>query len=236
MQDHGLAILPDLLSRTEVDEICNFLDGQKVIGPGGCAVALHDLPVGTAMAAYPLATIVACPGLMKAINRPEMLQLAAGYLGCMPTISGLGIRWSFPRPQRLEPSQSLHRDPDDWRFLKLFVYLTDVDPQSGPHVYVLGSNRTAGRIRLTAYDRASLEKRYGADNIRPILGARGTTFMADTHGIHMGMPPVGAPRLLLQAQYSILPNFSMRYEPVAHPLASEVDPYVNRLIIRPADT
>ena len=48
--------------------------------------------------------------------------------------------------------------------------------------------------------------------------------------------PARAPRLILQAQYSPLPVFAFRYDPVALEPASDVDPYVNRLLIaaRPA--
>ncbi len=67
--------------------------------------------------------------------------------------------------------------------------------------------------------------------MRTILGARGTTFVADTSGIHAGMPPQRAPRLLLQAQYSILPNFALHYRPVADPSHQGLDSYVNRLIL-----
>jgi hypothetical protein len=55
--------------------------------------------------------------------------------------------------------------------------------------------------------------------------------MADTAGIHMGKPPSDRPRLMLIAQYSLLPVFAFQYRPLdLHPRPS-VDPYVNRLLI-----
>jgi hypothetical protein len=47
----------------------------------------------------------------------------------------------------------------------------------------------------------------GRDKVYTVLGPRGTAFMADTHGIHAGMVPTHVPRLILQAQYSLLPGF-----------------------------
>ena len=73
--------------------------------------------------------------------------------------------------------------------------------------------------------------RFGKHSMRTILGARGTTFIADTIGIHAGMPPQRGSRLLLQAQYSILPNFALQYRPVADAGDRGLDPYVNRLIV-----
>jgi hypothetical protein len=231
LERDGLAMLPPFAIPGGVAAITEFLRGEKVTGPGGRLMRLEDLPAGTGMASYPLATVVACPGLMAAINDPAVLGIAAQYLGCKPTLSSLGIRWSFPAPGRPAETQLFHRDPDDWRFLKLFVYLTEVEAGSGPHVYVRSSHRTPATLRAKPFARDSLVRDYGADKIQPVTGPAGTTFMADTHGIHMGVPPSTSPRLILQVQYSLLPIFAFRYEPAR--LASEVplDRYVNRLIV-----
>lgn len=227
----GLAMMGNLLPVEAIPAMRGFFRHQRLAGPGGRAVALEDLPAGTAMAAYPLHTVVACPGLMEAINAPDILRIAARYLGCAPTISSLGVRWSFPSAGRPDQTQLFHRDPDDWRFLKLFVYLTDVGPEDGPHAYVLGSHRTAAGLRARAHDRAAVEREFGAGRIRTVIGPAGTTFLADTHGIHMGMPPRAMPRLILQVQYSLLPVFAFRYEPVPAVLPGHLDAYVNRLMV-----
>jgi hypothetical protein len=204
---------------------------QPVVVQEGSRVSLDELPAGTAMAAYELPTVVACPWLMTALNRPGILRLTSAYLGCKPTISAVGLRWSFPGATAPDMTQAFHRDPDEWRFLKLFVYLTDVDGETGPHIYVAGSHNTRGRLRGKAYSEAEVEARFGKENLRPILGPRGTTFLADTIGIHAGMPPQRAPRLLLQVQYSILANFALQYRPVVDPSHHGLDPYVNRLVL-----
>ncbi|SHJ86549.1 hypothetical protein SAMN02745194_03572 [Roseomonas rosea] len=227
----GLAMLEPLFAPPALQSIRAFLRHEPVVGPDGRPAWLEALPQGTRTAAYPLPRVLACPGLIEAINAPAILRIASDYLGCKPTLSSLGIRWSLPSEAQPLETQLFHRDPDDWRFLKLFVYLTDVDERTGPHVFVTGSHRTAATLRARPFSRAALERDYGADRIRMITGPGGTTFIADTHGIHMGMPPVRAPRLVLQVQYSLLPIFAFRYEPVA--LAARpraLDPYVNRLI------
>jgi hypothetical protein len=225
-------MLDPLFPATRVEEIIAYFRSQSPIGPDGRSTALENLPAGIAMAAYSLGTIIACPGLMAAINGPRILGIVSRYLGCKPTISSLGVRWSFPTAARPAETQLFHRDPDDWRFLKLFVYLTEVDLDSGPHVYVAGSNRTQGHIRARPYSRSELEARFGPESIQAVTGPRGTTFLADTHGIHMGKPPQGRARLMLQVQYSLLPIFAFRYEPVTGVAGLDLDPYVNRLILR----
>lgn len=224
-------MLPRLFSSAELEDVVGFFMNQPVLVPEGSCAALDRLPAEAGMAAYELATVVACPWLMAAINCVSILRLASAYLGCMPTICAVGVRWSFPGSEALNMTQAFHRDPDEWRFLKLFVYLTDVDSETGPHIYVAGSHNTRSPLRGKAYSEEQVEAQFGKQNMRTILGARGTTFVADTIGIHAGIPPQRAPRLLLQAQYSILPNFALHYRPVADPIHYGLDPYVNRLIL-----
>ena len=102
-----------------------------------------------------------------------------------------------------------------------------MDPSDAASV----SGPTGGRLRGKAYSEEQVVARYGKQNVRTILGARGTTFVADTIGIHAGLPPQRAPRLLLQVQYSILPNFALQYRPVANAGHGGLDRYVNRLIL-----
>lgn len=233
LERDGIARLPDLFSPSELADVVGYFMRQPVTVQNGSRVALDRLPAGAAMAAYELPTVVACPWLMNAINRPGILRLASAYVGCKPTISAVGVRWSFPGSTAPDMTQAFHRDPDEWRFLKMFVYLTDVDDGAGPHIFVTGSHKTSGRLRGKAYSERQVEARFGKQNVQTILGARGTTFVADTIGIHAGMPPQRAPRLLLQIQYSILPNFALQYRPVADPDCRGLDPYVNRLILSP---
>jgi hypothetical protein len=47
----------------------------------------------------------------------------------------------------------------------------------------------------------------------------------------MGKPPTARPRLMLIAQYSLLPVYAFKYQPLAMLPAPAVDPYVNRLLV-----
>ena len=143
LERDGIAMLPNLFSTSELADVVGFFLSQPVAAPGGGCVARDGLPAGATMAAYHLATVVACPWLMTAINRADILRLASAFLGCKPTLCSVGVRWSFPDSKSPDATQAFHRDPDDWRFLKLFVYLTDVvDGESGPHIFVAGSHNT----------------------------------------------------------------------------------------------
>lgn len=228
----GVSRLAPLAPKDAIAQIYDYFVQQPVIGPQG-AVALADLDADAAAAAYPLKTVLACPGLLPMINAASVLSVIGAYLGCKPTLSSLGVRWSFPTSRARPTIQNFHRDVDDWRFLKLFVYLTDVDEGSGPHTYVRTSHRSAFATHAQGYDLDELARRFGPENIDVITGERGTTFLADTIGVHRGGGVATRPRLILQAQYSILPVYAFSYAPVAVE-APRVDPYVNRLLLKPA--
>jgi hypothetical protein len=231
LRKEGLAMLPPLVPRVEIKRIADYFHGKMVAARNGVRRPVEQVPAGVAAAEYSLETVLACPGLLTLVNAPRVLRIAADYLGCKPTISSLGVRWTFPFSSETTRFQSFHRDVDDWRFLKLFIYLSDVDAGSGPHTFVRRSHDTAFGLTMRAYTRLEIEARFGAHNIATVTGPMGTTFMADTLGVHCGDRPALSPRLLLQVQYSLLPIFAFRYDPVEIE-APMVDAYCNRLLLR----
>lgn len=229
----GVALLAPLASKAAIGRMATYFMQQPVIGPDGRAVSLRDLPDDAAAAPYALETVVRCPGLMALVNSPAVMEIASAYIGCKPTISSLGVRWSFPTVKDRARFHAFHRDVDDWRFLKLFIYLTDVDAESGPHCYVRGSHRSAFGLLGRDYRAADLKARFGAESMRLVTGPRGTTFLADTLGVHCGEAPRSRARLLLQVQYSMLPVFAFRYAPEKAPAETPgLDAYSNRLVVR----
>ncbi len=225
----GLARLPPLASDAAIAAMRAYFSAQPVLDASGRESAVEDLP-DASTAAYGLKRVLACPGLLEMLNAPCVLRIASDYLGCQPTLSSVGVRWSFPTAGPIARTQTFHRDLDDWRFLKLFVYLTDVDEGSGPHCYVRTSQASAFGWTAKAYSQAELEHRFGADKLTVIVGRRGTTFIADTLGVHRGVSPAERPRLILQAQYSLLPVFAFLYAP-EDGIGPEGAAYCNRLML-----
>ncbi len=231
LSSDGYAVIDDLLSPSAIAEIDAYLrNGTVVIRPGG-EVPFDQLPQNVTAADVPLASVLKCPHVLELANHPVALRIAVDYLGCLPTISTIGIRWSLPGPGSGIDTQNFHRDPDDFRFFKLFVYLTDVDADSAPHLFVVGSHKTSGKIRAGRYPRDELERDYGADKIIAITGKRGTTFVADTYGIHSGGVPRTRPRVMLEVGYSVLPIFALQYRPMLVEHVPALDRYVNRLLV-----
>lgn len=237
LQENGFATMAPLLDERAIGEIHDYLAGQDALAGSRQVRVVPNLDTqGIRHASYPLETIVACPHLLDTINSPALLDVVESYLGCRPTVTSLGLRWSFPADEGGTDVQFFHRDVECWRMLKFFIYLTDVDETAGPHEYVLRSQRGAGRLRLQPYDDIEVAQQHGA-NVKRVLGRRGTNFIEDTWGIHKGVRPTGKPRLLFDVMYSASPVGIYQYDPVASKDASRYDAHVNRLMLRsPART
>ena len=232
----GYAPLGNLLDDAQCDDIRNYLRDKLLFDRDRVqdGFALAGARPGVRVADYHLRDVIACPHILALANSPPLLGLAARYLGCKPTISALGLRWSFPLPGQGSDLQLFHRDSEDWRYLKVLVYLTDVDNDAGPHVYLHGSHLTQAPVRLRFYSDREIVDTYGAEMLLTATGTRGFCFAVDTAGIHKGTPPALRPRLMLQIQYSLLPGYAYRYAPESYDGPLALDPYVNRLVARQA--
>jgi hypothetical protein len=238
LQAEGHTLLGPLLTPAQVAEVHRYL-ADKPVAPHGRSLPTFPAqqpPSGLRMAEYRLADILACPHLLALANSAPLLRLAAQYIGCKPTISAIGLRWSYPQAGNGEGLQGFHRDCDDWRFIKVFVYLTDVDDAAGPHVYVSGSHQEHCGVRLQPYRDEEVAGRYGVQRISRVTGPAGTGFAVDTRGIHKGQVPTEAPRLLLQIQYSLLPVYMYRYGAPQRMAPAQLDGYINRLFVRQRKT
>jgi hypothetical protein len=232
MRQKGYQKLGRFLSSAQCHEILDYLRDKPVVAQRGSRVkfTIDSVPTNTVTGDYSLETVVGCPYVLEMANHPEVLALAASYLGYTPTITLMGLRWSFPTDTPDVDVQMFHRDLEIGS-IKLMIFLTDVDAKSGPHHYVQGTHLDRAPMRLRRYSDQEVMRQHGGSVI--VTGPAGTAFAIDTKGIHKGAPPIRHPRLLLTVQYSLLPCLNYDYEPIAFSGGERFDPYVNRLMIAP---
>jgi hypothetical protein len=150
-----------------------------------------------------------------------LLEIAQRYLGCLPVLDSIAMWWSTPHLERPadEIAQTFHFDCDRLKWIKVFIYLTDVTEESGPHVFVrhshLRESRRAGLlsrgyVRLQDED---VRRVYRADEFVDIVGPAGTVLFEDTSGFHKGRMPERRERLMLEYQFSCN-LFGANYAPV----------------------
>ena len=228
----GYVKTPPVLTAGQIEEMVDYLE------PLPCYDRFHrsshrfrvaDAPANCHVAVYDEDLVLGCPHVLRVANDPSIIRVVEAYLGCKPTISNIGIWWSLPGHKASEDAELFHRDVDDWKFVKLFVYLTDVDGGAGPHVYISGSHRDARLLRIRRYEDEEVAGVFGRDRIVKFEGAAGSAFLEDTFGLHKGETARDRRRLLFQVQYSLFPVGIYKYG--AKTRAADVDPYVNRLYL-----
>ncbi len=204
----GFAVLPSLLSPAACDDIERFAREAEctLVGsddPSLPATATFD-PAAPLARRYeiPEEDLLACPSVQELVADESVLRLAQDYLGAAPVQDLVAGWWSAPGGGSASAAAQLfHFDLDRPRFLKLFVYLTDVDADTGPHAFVRGTHRAlpAAFRADRRYSDEEVEARFPDDVVR-IPGPRGTVFLADTRGLHKGEPVTRGHRLVFQLE------------------------------------
>lgn len=185
----------------------------------------------TNMGYFDAAQIVRAPHVLEIFNDPHVLQTAELYLGCKPLLDNIGCWWSYGDRPVAKGTQRYHRDFDSIRGFKLFLYLTDVDAMSGPHVFMKGSHASPLLDTGKAQSDEAVRAAFGADNEVQMIGPAGTWFLADTFGYHKGALPTTGTRLILVAQYNVNRTPHLPSAPVMPRPDDRLDPFVNRLLL-----
>lgn len=158
---------------------------------------------------------LASPEVQEFATDPVMGYIAQQYLDQPVIMDEVAFWWTTNR--RAEDAnlnaQLFHQDRDRLSFLKYFIYLTDVTPDTGPHVYLRGSHR---RIPWSMRDdgRVSDEVVRAAglwSDVVEITGPAGTLMAVDTIGLHKGKTPLTGDRLALENEFATS-LFGMEYD------------------------
>ncbi len=193
--------------------------------------SLSETPEVVHVANYRRKDLSTINEILDIANNTNVLEAVQDFLGAKPTISNINMWWSFSGKKEAEQAQYFHRDVDDFKFCKLFIYLTDVDMDNGPHVYVEGTSVSSKLTKIRRYKDDEIHSEFGEEKVKYFTAPKGSSFIVDTYGFHKGLLPNKGKRLLLQVQYSLNPIGIYNYEPVdigEH----KYDKYINRLIIK----
>ncbi|MEP1097180.1 MAG: phytanoyl-CoA dioxygenase family protein [Cyclobacteriaceae bacterium] len=136
----------------------------------------------------------------------NFLRIAQEYLNCLPLNDIFVMWWSsvFSNNPNSHAAQLYHFDMDHLKFIKFFIYLTDVDAKSGPHCYVRGShkNKPLALSNDRRYEDVEIQAHYQDDDFIEITGQKGTIVAVDTSGFHKGKLPENRERLIVQIEYT----------------------------------
>jgi hypothetical protein len=240
LEAQGFVALDDIVTPVMVDEIRSRLEQQPVYAPyilNAPLVSIDDpaLPDSHTLV-IPERGVVTCPHVLDIANHPQIIATVEGVFRCKPTIGYVSAWWSVPTADgKPREAENFHRDLDDVNFIKLFVYLSDVEEENGPHEFIRGSHVIPELHKIRRYTDDEVLATFGADRLVRFIGKAGTVFLENTYGLHRGQPVRSGKRLVLQIVYSMLP---MAYGPVRPyrrdvfpPTLRQIDPYINRVYV-----
>ncbi|MEQ1586317.1 MAG: hypothetical protein ABL895_10585 [Cyclobacteriaceae bacterium] len=234
LTNDGYTILDHKLSTEKVEAIVNYSEQIKCYDSyrsDSEPIDHRNAPLETHVANYGREDLIKFKPILDIANDSGLLQIVQEFLGAKPTISNINMWWSFGGRKQAEHAQLFHRDLDDWRFCKLFIYLTDVDEESGPHVYVRKTSKSPLFRKIRRYSDAEIVSTFGKENVIRFVKPKGATFLVDTYGFHKGLLPNSKNRLLLQIQYSLHPIGIENYVPIEMK-DNPYNSYINRLIVK----
>jgi hypothetical protein len=153
--------------------------------------------------------------IQQLITNSYILKLIQKYLRSTPIFFSSNFWVSYPG--KIENTQIFHQDFDDIKFLKIFIYLNDVNEENGPHFYVQSSlNNIINKNNLPSNYKASdrindnFFNNYKKDILK-ITGNEGTIILEDTKGFHKGSNVKSGRRYILQLLFGVSNIFKLNY-------------------------
>jgi len=217
LNNTGYLEIDSIFSKDELRETIDYLSEDHLLEPiysDHKKFYLSNPPKGVKTGYLSSEVIIKSKHILKAINNPNFLSLLKDYFNCSFKLDWVWSWWSFPAEDLAGPQQ-FHRDYESMNFIKVFVYLTDVDQHNGPHSYIRGSHKIDRLYERKRFSDEIINKNFNDDEKLSILGKKGSTFIVNTFGIHKGMAPIKNNRLVLVYLFSVIPsNRSPKIPPV----------------------
>ncbi len=149
-----------------------------------------------------------CRTIDRIAHDRVVVEIARRYLSSEPVLLGTRVWWSYSYlgsdgTTPYVADYGFHYDIDDYKFLKLFFYLNDVDEERGPHVIIEGTHHRKDlfeKRHRRLRDEEAMARYSG--RIRVMTGKPGTGFFEDTFCYHKGTNPRKR-RLILEIQYGL---------------------------------
>lgn len=129
----------------------------------------------------------------------KVIAVANAYQKMYSKLHSIGLSETIPVKKGAAASQSQqwHRDPGNKKFVKVFIYINDVDEGAGPFIY-LKKSQPGGKWykifpQLNPYSEKSgrisdedIRSHSNEEDIVHCIGKAGTVVFADTVGFHKG--------------------------------------------------
>ncbi|OJI08997.1 MAG: hypothetical protein COV08_02475 [Candidatus Vogelbacteria bacterium CG10_big_fil_rev_8_21_14_0_10_49_38] len=145
----------------------------------------------------------------------RVLAIAQHYLEMWVQLTHYHLAETLPQEGTPVQSQRWHRDPEEKRILKMFIYLNDVDEEAGPFTYA--KKTVYGQEYGHLFPQKPPEGSYPSEEsvistvpyelIESMIAPAGTVIFCDTSGLHFGGRAKSKSRFMFTASYHA-PSFT----------------------------
>jgi hypothetical protein len=227
LRDQGYAWLQ--IPPETVESIIHSMQGVCFLGAGSDEKFYFDpdfsdtrtTTLSTAIG-DPLANIFDFPDIVRLAGNKYVLGVVREYLGALPRLSGMSLTLNQADRQGPIPSSDWHFDKGPICALKMFIYLNDINPRTGPHAYVAGS-QDAKRVEEAVKRQFSSDpdagkhlfyrQRWSTEEMNLVFpnsqiihtGPAGLAFFEDTRGYHRATHIESGHRLMVTLEWALDP-------------------------------
>jgi hypothetical protein len=227
LRDQGFAWMR--IPPTTVEAIVGSLQGVCFHGAGSDEKFYFDPDFSTTRTtsfstaiAEPRANILDFPDIVRLVGNKHVLGVAREFLGALPRISGMSLTLNQAGKDGGIPSSNWHYDKGPIGALKMFVYLNDINPRSGPHAFVAGSQDTK-RLEAAVIERYPSDpgtakelfyrQRWSEEEMDAVFpnqqiihtGPAGLAIFEDTRGFHRATHLATDHRLMITVEWALDP-------------------------------
>jgi hypothetical protein len=208
LKENGFLIIEDFLSRHQIDIILSELSKYEVFDPWDTTKGVFHPsvpPANTHVGYYKKDDLCKIELFKEISNSPILNAYISNYVGNNFKCTNMASWWTFGNNVSPQEAELFHRDIDNILWLKIFIYLTDVDSNCGPHVFIPESHRKNKFLKFKRFSDAEANLEFGVSTYH--VGKAGTLIIEDTFGLHKGQHiTTSNNRLIFQLQYSIIDN------------------------------
>ena len=219
----GYVIWPQSLSSSLVDQFTDFMshDLSWHLVHDGDQSSKYRGVIGQCNSLFIKASTnldLSHPLVSKFSHDSKLKSVIDSYLGGYSVLRSASLWITRPSSENFistEAAQMYHYDLDTLKWIKVFLYLSDVTEESGPHCALPATHLPDSKhptllsrlySRLSDNDIAS----YQRETPLSFTGPAGTIILGDTKAYHKGMPTLTGERILIQLFYSCS-NFSLSF-------------------------
>jgi hypothetical protein len=137
----------------------------------------------------------------------KLLEIVSLYFRLWPRLHSVAAWLNMPTDSEPRASQLWHRDPEDLKLIKVFIYLNAVDEDCGPFSYIprthpFGAASAKLRQNSKRVSDEEISLAFPPETWRICTGPTNTMILADTVGFHRGGKPKKGNRILITFTYT----------------------------------